>query len=113
VSTDELDGPKIFAAQLKKFREIRGMTQSELGAKAGMGAASISHFETGQRGPAIESLVKVADALDVSVDTLLGRGNFEQAQHIDPIFLKASQADNKTLEMVKKVTQALLSGSNS
>ena len=55
-----------------------------------MGAASVSHFETGQRAPSLESLVKLADALEVSVDTLLGRAPVEAGAMLDPIFLRAS-----------------------
>ena len=35
--------------------------------------AAISHFETGERRPSLENLLKLADALAVSVDYLLGR----------------------------------------
>ena len=43
-----------------------------------MQPAAISHFETGQRSPSFENLRKLADALNVSVDYLLGRIDEEQ-----------------------------------
>ncbi len=73
-----------------------------------MAAASISHFETGQRTPSLDSLVKLADALDVSVDALLGRAPVESSPAMDPIFLRASKADTNTLETVRRVMEALL-----
>jgi transcriptional regulator with XRE-family HTH domain len=97
------------AANLKTLRELRKLTQAELGNRAAMGAASISHFETGQRTPSLDSLVKLADALDVSVDTLLGRAPVEAGAQLDPIFLRASRANAQTLETVRRVTAALLS----
>jgi transcriptional regulator with XRE-family HTH domain len=96
------------AANLKALRELRKLTQSELGNRAAMGAASISHFETGQRTPSLDSLVKLADALDVTVDTLLGRAPVEAGAQLDPIFLRASRANAQTLETVRRVTAALL-----
>ena len=93
--------------RLRKNRKMRGLTQAQLGAKAGIAAASVSHFETGQRAPSLESLVRLADALELSTDTLLGRG-FETAVRVDPIFLRASQSSAKTLDLVKKVTEALI-----
>lgn len=96
------------AANLKSLRELRKLTQAELGSRAGMGAASISHFETGQRTPSLDSLVKLADALGVSVDTLLGRAPVEAGAQLDPIFLRASRADAQVLESVRRVTAALL-----
>jgi transcriptional regulator with XRE-family HTH domain len=93
---------------LKQLRERRGLTQAELGTRASMSAASVSHFETGQRQPSLESLVKLADALEVSVDTLLGRTPMEG--RVDPIFLRASRADAQTLTTLKRLTAALLDG---
>jgi transcriptional regulator with XRE-family HTH domain len=96
------------APTLRALRERREFTQAELGARAAMAAASVSHFETGQRLPSLDSLVKLADALEVSVDTLLGRAPMDA--RVDPIFLRASRADAQTLGTVKRVTAALLEG---
>ena len=63
----------------------------------------------GQRAPSLDSLVKLADALEVSVDALLGRASDEKAPHLDPIFLRASRASAQTLDTVRRVTEALLS----
>jgi transcriptional regulator with XRE-family HTH domain len=92
---------------LKSFRELRGLTQAELGSRAGIAGASISHFETGQRLPSLDSLIKLADALEVSTDALLGRTQVETGP-IDPIFLRASKASAQTLDAVRRVTAALL-----
>ncbi len=98
--------------QLVAQRERRGLTQSQLGARAGIAAGAISHFETGQRLPSLESLVRLAEALECSLDQLLGRQTPEQAaQHmalIDPIFARASRSDAQTLDAVRRVTAALL-----
>lgn len=99
---------QVFKLNLRKLRELRGMTQAEIGAKAGIGAASISHFETGQRAPSLDSLVKLADALRVTVDALLGRSPIEHSAQVDPVFLQASRADAHTLETVRRVTAAII-----
>jgi transcriptional regulator with XRE-family HTH domain len=96
------------SSNLHALRMMRGLTQSDLGRRAGMGAASVSHFETGQRAPSLESLVKLADALDVSVDALLGRAPVESSMQVDPLFLRASRADSQTLETARRVMAALL-----
>jgi transcriptional regulator with XRE-family HTH domain len=97
-----------FGVNLQTLRELRKLTQLELGARAGIAAASISHFETGQRSPSLESLIKLADALSISVDALLGRSPVETAAQVDPIFLRASKASAQTLDTVRRVTAALL-----
>jgi len=93
---------------LRQLRELRGFTQADLGNRAGIAPASVSHFETGQRVPSLDSLVKLADALQVSVDVLLGRAELGTAAQLDPVFLRASQASAQTLDAVRRVTQALL-----
>jgi transcriptional regulator with XRE-family HTH domain len=105
------DFPAAFRERLTSQRERRGLTQAELGAKAGMAPGAISHFETGQRLPSLESAVRLADALECSIDYLLGR---EQADSrmVDPIFLRASRADSQTLDAVRRVTAALLNENN-
>jgi transcriptional regulator with XRE-family HTH domain len=97
-----------FGENLQSLREVRRLTQAELGARAGIAAASISHFETGQRTPSLDSLVKLADALNISVDVLIGRAPLETAATVDPIFLRASRASAQTLDTVRRVTAALL-----
>src|SRR3954469_22817211 len=92
-----------FRSNLVSFRELRGLTQAELGRKASIAAASISHFETGQRVPSLDSLVKLANALEIPVDTLLGRAPVDSIGQIDPLFLRASKADARTLDMVKRI----------
>lgn len=95
-------------ANLVVQRELRGLTQAQLGSRAGIAPAAISHFETGQRVPSLESLVKIADALSCSVDVLLGRASGDRNAHVDPLFVRASRADAHTLDAVRRVTAALL-----
>lgn len=102
------DLPASFRVQLAAQRELRGLTQAQLGAKAGIAPGAVSHFETGQRLPSLESVVKLADALECSVDSLLGRQSSETSSVIDPIFVRASRADAQTLDAVRRVTAALL-----
>lgn len=97
-----------FKQNLRRIRELRGMTQAEMGQRAGVAAASVSHFETGQRSPSLATLVKLADALSVTVDTLLGRAPMQAAAQLDPVFVQASKADLPTLETVRRVTAAIL-----
>jgi transcriptional regulator with XRE-family HTH domain len=64
--------PDIFQERLRAARRLRRMEQAELAVAAGLPAASISHFEKGNRKPSFENLRRLARALDVSTDFLLG-----------------------------------------
>ena len=48
------------------------MSQAELAKATGLPAPSIAHFERGSRKPSFDSLGKLATALNVSADYLLG-----------------------------------------
>jgi transcriptional regulator with XRE-family HTH domain len=62
-----------FSKKLRKARESKGLTQSELAEKSGMKPSAISHFESGRRRPSFDNLKKLADALNVNIDFLLDR----------------------------------------
>jgi transcriptional regulator with XRE-family HTH domain len=64
---------KRFRERLRQWRRKRGFTQEELAKRAEVPTISVSHFETGHRFPNAESLRRLADALGVSADYLLGR----------------------------------------
>ena len=63
----------MFPGRLRAAREKRGLNQGELASRAGLQASAISHFETGTRKPSFDNLRRLADALDVTTDYLLGR----------------------------------------
>jgi len=57
-----------------RIREIRkkcGLTMKELGSRVGVSESTISQYETGKRQPDYETLLKIADYFNVSVDYLL------------------------------------------
>ncbi len=65
----------IFPQRLRAARERRELSQGELARRAGLQASAVSHFETGARKPSFDNLKKLADALNVTTDYLLGRVN--------------------------------------
>ena len=62
----------MFNERLKTLRIQRKMTQSELAKKIYISQPAYSKYEVGTASPNAETLSKIADALDVSVDYLLG-----------------------------------------
>lgn len=64
---------EIFKERLRKAREYKEISQGELAKRAGIQASAVSHFETGTRKPSFDNLKRLADALRVTTDYLLGR----------------------------------------
>ena len=59
------------AGTLRRLREKRGMTQEELAAEVGVGQAMISLLENGARLPSLPLTIKLAQALDVTINDLV------------------------------------------
>jgi len=64
---------KIFSVRLQAAREKKGWSQADLATRAGLQPSAVSHFEKGRRIPSAANLERLADALAVSADYLLGR----------------------------------------
>lgn len=62
-----------FNENLKAIRNNIGMTQKTLGEKIGVTPVTIGNWERGVRQPSFELLPKLADALNTSIDALLGQ----------------------------------------
>ena len=60
---------------LRDARKEKGLKQIELANLINVSIQTISGYETGYAQPPIDILVKIADALEVSTDYLLGRSN--------------------------------------
>lgn len=58
--------------RLRAIREMRGMTQDDLGRVVGTSGIQIYRYENGKTEPATELLVGIARALEVTTDYLLG-----------------------------------------
>ena len=64
---------EILQIRLREAREAKNLSQSFLGHLAGCGQEKISSYETGKRKPQYQTLIHLANALQVSIDYLLGR----------------------------------------
>ena len=55
----------------KEYRKELGLTQSELGKRAGISQPNITRFESGNYNPSLEFLVKIAGAMGKKVKVTL------------------------------------------
>lgn len=63
----------ILGDRLRKLRERKGLNQKELAARLKIPNQNVSNYERGFRQPDYETLQKLADYFEVSIDYLLGR----------------------------------------
>lgn len=63
----------MFGKRLNCIRKLRGLTAQAMADRLTIGLRSYRNYESGDREPSLDTLVKIADILDVSIDYLLGR----------------------------------------
>lgn len=61
--------------RLKGLRDAKGLSQEQLGERAGLSHSLITKSENGKNRPRSDALDKLAEALDCTSDYLLGRGD--------------------------------------
>jgi ribosome-binding protein aMBF1 (putative translation factor) len=60
------------ASPVRVWREHRGLSQGELARRAGVGVSYLSEIETGRKPGSLDAVAKLARALGVAVDDLVG-----------------------------------------
>ncbi|WP_338845988.1 helix-turn-helix transcriptional regulator [Clostridium perfringens] len=93
--------------RIRDARVAKGWPQSELAFRAGLNSAYVSHIETGKTKLALPTIVKIANALSVSVDELLC-DSMEQTQHVydKRIAEELKDCDNVELQAFLEIIQS-------
>lgn len=69
--TERSDIEQVVRTRLRGLRQTMGLSLDEVAARANLGASTISRVETGKRSISLDVLLPLADALQVSVESLL------------------------------------------
>ena len=59
--------------KIRELRKERGLNQDQLAELASLNRVTIAKYESGRVEPGAQALSRIADALEVSTDVLLGR----------------------------------------
>lgn len=95
---------------LKTIREAKGISVDDLAEKTGLTKMKIWNYESGRNQPDPETLCKLADALDVSLDMLV-RGKEKDRpvrRSMDSIFNEYMALPQEELEYFLSMLQAVL-----
>ncbi|MBP3856182.1 MAG: helix-turn-helix transcriptional regulator [Ruminiclostridium sp.] len=96
--------------RIKEYRLANKMTQVMLAEKTGLSEMAIYSYETGKRLPALEPLVLLSNALNVSTDTLLC--DYVENQNKpsnNGIMERVNNLPEKEQERILKIMDALVS----
>lgn len=61
------DIKKLLGKRIREIRKSKNLTQEQLAERVGIGTPNISYFETGRFTPALETMQKIATALNSEI----------------------------------------------
>lgn len=70
-----MDILKVFATNVKKYRNLKGLSQEAFSEKAGLHRTYISAIERERRSIALDNVQKIADALEIETYLLFINDN--------------------------------------
>ena len=70
-----MDVVQLLGENVRRYRKLKGMTQEQLAAEAGMERSYVSDLERGTRNPTVSALGRLADALGIESYLLLLSNN--------------------------------------
>lgn len=73
-------------SKIKQLRERNGIPQKDFAKRIGVSNVVLSRYESGERKPDYETLIKIADFFEVTTDFLLGRETITNNQNKESLF---------------------------
>ena len=94
--------------RIRELRKQHKMTMKELGAVVGLAESTISQYETGKRQPDNETLLKLGEYFNTSVDYLLG--STRTNENAPPLTQKDERDIEKRLQNTIEELESLQDG---
>lgn len=99
---------RIIGTRMKTVRNRHRMTQADLAEQAGLSVPYISRIETAAKKASLSSLVRIADALGVTVDYLLtGNQAFDNGTYAEDLFSLFENSTNYEKQIIFEVATAV------
>lgn len=89
-----------FNERLKKYREEKGLTQSELSLRSGISTRMIQKYEAGVARPRWDASEKIANALEIPIADLLGQSGMLVAEAAEKGGSKSAREMSQLVEEV-------------
>ena len=99
----------LFRRRLKAARELRRLSQAELAHRTGLQQSAVSHYETGTRRPSFTNLRRLAEAMEVTTDYLVGRSQSPEgsATSDEPLFRDFERLSIADRELARQLVSNL------
>ncbi|MCI8388985.1 MAG: helix-turn-helix transcriptional regulator [Clostridiales bacterium] len=89
----------MLSERLKTLRKKKGITQTQLAEEFHISAGTVGNWETGNREPDYETLLKLAKYFEVTVDYLLGNDEIKKSPTVD----STTEEDEELIEYLEEL----------
>lgn len=96
--------------KIKQYRKEKGYSAERLGAIAGVSKSHINNIESANSNASAEVLVRIANALEISVDVLLGdslEGKSSQSARVNEYARMLEECTEKQAKIIIDTVRAL------
>lgn len=97
-----------FTANFKAAIAMRGFHQNELAKRTKLGNSAINAYQKGTRTPTSDTLYRLATALNVTSDYLIGLSDLPNERREDPVCARVGELDEHDRIVVEHVIKSLL-----
>lgn len=84
---------ELFGVRLKQLRQEKGFTQENLGKILMVNKSSISRYEKNEQIPEINTLHKISEVFNVTLDYLLGKSDFRDSDDLAEKLIEAFEKE--------------------
>jgi len=102
---------ELFGARIRELRKSKGLSQDQLSEVIGIDQKHMSRIELGKSYPSLDRLVRIAEALNVSLPSLFEymhlEDETERAQNIEEMLKELSEdSQKKAFKIIKSVIKS-------
>ena len=91
-----------FAKNLRRYRKRKNYSQEKLAKELHYGYTAIANYESGRNEPSIDDLIRLAKALNVTVDELIGMKFTSKEEELVACFLKLNEENqNRIMDLIQ------------
>lgn len=103
--------PKVAIGEvIKSYRAERGLSQGDIERRTGLLRCYLSRVENGHTVPSLETLAKIAEAMEISLADFFPAGNTPQDREKKKMLGEMSEEEIRFLGEIKKYTTTLSDG---
>lgn len=100
---------KLMGKRIKELRLAKSLTQEILAEKIGLSSVYVSHIESGSTKSSLETLVKIANALETTPDYLLMDSVYEAKEQIkDEIAVLLNKCCPNDLRLISDMIKVII-----